>query len=553
LASTNFSFKFNDNFNVQSHISYDKQNNNFEKKVYATTQGTLSHANGRYVNIAEANTQLYADLLATYSKKINDDLEITTNFGTSITHSRIGDKTTLDSGVSPGLGKANWFTIANFNGVNGISQSITSKRELQSVYGSMHLGYQEMLYADITARQDWSSTLPTAYFYPSFGATGIISKMINLPESINFAKVRASYSIVGNDIAPFLLHPMNSITAGNVSGPQAGPRPGETLKPEQQKEFEIGTDWKFFENRLGFEFTYYNSHTENQLIFISAPDTNPFGYKFYAINAASIANKGIELSLYAQPVRSDDYNWHSTLNFASNNNEVSGIPDDLNGRVLLTKLTANTYKYVLENGKPFGVIESMKLVRDANGNILLDGDDNLQKGDFEDVGNANPDFTLGWANSFDYKNFFLNIHIDGRFGGEVMSVTEAMLDGWGVSKRTGDARNAGGVNIDGLSNFDAETYYTTIGDRAGALGEYIYDATNVSLRELSLGYNYNFKEGLFIKNGSFSIIGRNLAFLYKKAPYDPNISLSTGEGLQGIDVFGLPSTKSIGFNLNLTF
>ena len=414
-----------------------------------------------------------------------------------------------------------------------------------------------MLYADITARNDWSSTLVNtgklSFFYPSFGVTGILSKMLELPESINFAKVRMSYSIVGNDINSFITSPRNSITAGNVSGAAIGPRPGESLKPESQKAFEIGTDWKFFDNKLGLGFTYYNSATENQLILINAPDTNPYGYKFYAINAASISNKGVELNLYATPYNTDDFNWNTNLNYALNKNNVSGIPDDLNGKVYLTKPTANTYRFYLENGYPFGLIESIKLKRDANGNIELDGDGKLQTDDYTNVGDANPDFMLGWSNAFDYKNFSLNLHIDGRFGGEVLSVTEAMLDGWGVSARTGAARDAGGVNIDGLSNFDTEEYYTTIGDRAGALGEYVYDATNISLKELSLGYHFDVSNSTILKGASLSLIGRNLLFLYKKAPYDPNISLSTGNGLQGIDVFGLPATRSLGFNVNLTF
>ena len=186
------------------------------------------------------------------------------------------------------------------------------------------------------------------------------------------------------------------------------------------------------------------------------------------------------------------------------------------------------------------------------GRIVLDADGNLQKGDFEEVGIANPDFTLGWSNSINFGDFSVNFLVDGRFGGEVMSVTEAMNDMFGVSKASGDARDAGGVSIDAVdasgnavSTYDAEAYYSLIGNRAGALGEYIYDATNISLRELSVAYRY--------KNAVISLIGRNLFFIMKDAPFDPNISMSTGEGMQGVDSYGLPSTRSIGLSVNLTF
>lgn len=563
LATTTFNYKLNEWISLQSRLSYDKMFNTFDKKMYATTQTTLAHPNGRYVNIKNDNTQMYADLIATVNKQLNDDLELTAIVGTSVTNSRIGDNTTLDSGVSTGLSKTNWFTLANFSSTNDIRQSLGAKKEVQSIFGSAQFGYKGILYADITARNDWSSTLVNtstdSFFYPSFGLTGIISEMIELNEKINFGKVRVSYAEVGNDLPSFITNPRNSVQAGQVSGPSVGPRPGESLKPEIQKSFEFGTDWKFFDNHLGFEFTYYNSKTENQYIVIAAPSTNPFGYQNYAINAAEIENKGFELALNGTPIKNEDFTWNSMINFATNTNEVSGLPEDLNGRFILT--SSNGYQYVLENGKPFGVIEGKKLVRDDQGRIQLDANGNLQKGDFEEVGNANPDFTLGWSNSFDYKNFSLNIHVDARFGGDVMSVTEAMMDGFGVSQRTADARNNGGVvaingvdtNGNAVTSFDAKTYYTTIGNRAGALGEYMYDATNISLRELSLAYKFNVPENSFIKAANVSIVGRNLFFIYKDAPFDPNVSLSTGEGLQGVDIFGLPSTRAIGFNVNLTF
>jgi TonB-linked SusC/RagA family outer membrane protein len=565
VVSTALTYEVNDWLSLRSRLSYDKLFNNYDKKIYATTQLTLSHANGRYINVESESTQMYADFIATITKDLSEDFELTANIGTSVTNQRLGDRTTLDSGVSAGLGLANWFTISNFNSTVGISQTIDSKREVQSLFGNVNIGYKNMLYMDITGRNDWSSTLVgtnnLSFFYPSVGLTGIISQMTEMPDWISFGKVRLSYAQVGNDIPSFVTSPRNTVGSGSVSGPDVGPRPGESLKPEQQNSFEIGTDWRFFDGRLGLELTYYNTDTENQYVEVPAPDTNPFGYSNYAFNAGSIENKGIEIAITAKPIVEGELKWNTAFNLASNKNTVKDLPDELGGRVILTGAGVNHYRYALEEGKPFGLIEGKKLVRDDQGRIQLDADGNLQVGGFEEVGNANPDFTLGWSNSFEYKNFTLNFHIDGRFGGEVMSITESMNDEFGVSQRTASARNAGGVAINAVNAdgtpftglFDAQTYYATIGGRAGATGEYIYDATNISLRELALSYRFDLKDSKFLKAANVSLVGRNLFFIHKDAPFDPNISLSTGEGLQGVDVYGQPSTRSLGLNINLTF
>jgi hypothetical protein len=178
--------------------------------------------------------------------------------------------------------------------------------------------------------------------------------------------------------------------------------------------------------------------------------------------------------------------------------------------------------------------------------------------DFETIAHAQPDYTLGWNNNFEYKNFNISFLIDAKIGGDVVSVTEAVNDLYGVSQATANARNTNGgmVNVvdeSGVAKqMTAQDYYSGIGGRAGVLGEYVYDATNVSFREFSVGYNMVFKEST-VKNIRLSLIANNLFFIYKKAPFDPNIASSTGNGLQGVDIYGQPSTRSIGLNLNVNF
>ncbi|MRX40427.1 SusC/RagA family TonB-linked outer membrane protein [Flavobacterium sp. LC2016-23] len=562
-GALSLSYKANNWLTIASRYSYNRITSLYDKKIYASTQGTLSNINGRYINENSLSTQRYADLIATINTKIVDDLSFNANVGTSITNTLTNQKTILDSGISSGLVYANWFTLANFVNNSGNYQTIDSRREVQSVFATTTFGYKDMLFLDVAGRNDWSSTVADSYFYPSVGVTALISEMTTLPEWINFGKVRGTFAKVGNDIYPFITDPTYLYTPSNGSNtqPNAGPKTGTTLKPELKSEFEFGTEWRMFNNRLGFEISYYNSETKNQYLQILAPVGNKEGVKFYGFNAGSIENKGIEVVLNGGIIRGDKFSWDTSVNFSQNKNKVKEIPNELGGRVNLTEAGVNSYRYALIEGKPYGVIEGINFKRDAQGRILLNDDNTVQKTDFEEVGNANPDFMLGWSNSFKLGSFFANVLIDGRFGGDVMSLTEAQNDSFGVSKATGDARNAGGVAINAVrasngtpvSTMDAQLYYTQVGGRAGVSGEYIYDATNVSLREVSIGYNFNPKTLPFIQTASISLIARNLFFIYKDAPFDPNIALSTGQGLQGVDIYGLPSTRSIGLNLNVTF
>lgn len=566
LASVSIKYQISDNFSLQSRGSFDKSFFTFDKRMYAGSDLTFVPDTGRYILEKTENTQQYVDLIGNYNKQISEDFNISLTLGTSLTKYSIGDRITLDSGTNGGLRFPNEFTIANFVQTNNISQSV-SNREVQSVFGTANLGYKDMLYMDITGRTDWSSTLvntaSSSFFYPSVGLTGILTKMFEMPESISFAKIRTSYAEVGKDIPPYATIPLRTIgETGSADQATFAPREGETLKPEKQKSFEIGTEWRFFGNRLGIDFTYYSSTTENQIFFIAA-EPNIEGYTQNIVNAGEITNKGIELIINAKPILNDNFKWNTSLNFATNKNEVVSVHPSLdNGEAILTAPGVNGYGYSLIEGEDFGSIRGRSIVRNANGLPVVtdDGSGNLtiEATDFETIGHAQPDFTLGWSNTFTYKDFTLNFLIDGKFGGDVVSVTEAINDFYGVSQASADARNRNGgminvVDTDGNAlQMTAQDYYTKTGGRAGLLGEYVYDATNISLRELSIGYNIPTKSKFF-ESVNLSLIANNLFFIYKDAPFDPNIASSTGIGLQGVDIYGQPSTRSIGLNINVNF
>ena len=313
---------------------------------------------------------------------------------------------------------------------------------------------------------------------------------------------------------------------------------------------------------MGIDFTYYDTKTTDQIFYIQA-EPNVNGYVQNIVNAGEISNKGIEIVINGKPVENDNFSWDTSLNFARNKNKVVSVHPDLqNGEAVITAPGVNGYGYSLVEGEDFGSIRARSIVRNEQGlpKVTDDGSGNLtlETTDFETVAHAQPDYTLGWNNSFKYKNLDFRFLIDAKIGGDVVSVTEAVNDFYGVSQASANTRNTNGgmvdvVDMDGnAKQMTAQDYYLKTGGRAGLLGEYVYDATNVSLREFAVGYNWAFDNSV-VKTARLSLIANNLMFFYKNAPFDPNIAASTGMGLQGVDVYGQPTMRSVGLNLNVKF
>lgn len=572
-SSINISYQINEELTLKTRGNYDKSFFTFDQRLYAGSDQVAVPDTGRYIYEETENTQQYIDFTATYDKEIFNDVNFSLTTGSILSKLSLGDQTLMDSGNAEGLRFPNEFTVANFETSQGIAQSVRNK-ETQSVFFAGNVGIDDTFYFDVTGRNDWSSTLvntnSTSFFYPSFGVTTILDKLFELPESVNYAKIRGSYAEVGKDIPAFATSPLRTIGTINNPGGNLGsanqapfaPREGETLEPELQKSFEVGTEWRFFGSRLGVDLTYYNSDTENQIFFIDA-EANVEGFEQNIVNAGKIKNEGVEIVLSGRPIRNADFSWSTIVNYASNTNTVESVHPSLeNGEAILTGPGVNGYGYSLVEGEDFGSIRAQSLVRNDDGlpvaDVSEDGTITLQSTEFQTVAHAQPDFTFGWNNNFTFKNFTFDFLIDGKVGGNVLSVTEAINDFYGVSQASADARNRNNGFIDVVDNdgnplqMTARNYFTQIGGRAGLLGEYVYDATNVSLREVSVGYDFN-KTGQFFDDIKLSLIATNLFFIYKDAPFDPNITSSTGIGLQGVDIYGLPTKRSAGLNLNLKF
>jgi TonB-linked SusC/RagA family outer membrane protein len=581
LASVTLKYQMNNWLSVQARGSFDKSFDKYELKSYAGTQSVLAASNGRYTLENATNTQLYGDLIATATPKIGENFSLTANLGTSILDLEGNNRTFFDTdpNSNPGLGIANKFVVSNITPNALFSTASVDNKQVQSLFASGSLGFHDNLFLDVTVRNDWSSTLaftPDAnngFIYYSAGLTAVISDMVKLPEFISFGKARVSYARVGNDITPYATNPPYKYVQTSNGEVKTilntkAPYPGTYLRPEDNRSIEIGTEWRFAHDRIGFDLTFYKNNNYRQYMEVPAPLGS--GYSVYYLNLGNIENKGIEAVVTLVPVKTKSFSWTSSFNLASNKNKVvslsdAGIPGSgVDNPFTLTGFGVNMYaSYIREGGSWGDIYANKQLVKDANGSIKLDADgkpitENIQ-GLGKLVGNPNPDFSLGWNNSIEYKRIYANVLIDGRFGGEVMSVTQAVNDKYGVSETTAAARDAGGVSVDAVNaggskvtTVDAQKYYQAVGGRDGVGELYIYDATNIRLRELAVGYSFpSFSKA--IKDIRLGFVGRNLFLFNKKAPFDPETSAATSNALQGVDVFGMPSARSYGLNLKFVF
>lgn len=563
LMNASLKYDVNKWLNITARGSMDRINDVFEQKVYAGTIQTLSPANGVYVYSNTTTNQQYGDLLANFNIPVGDKIRITGVLGGSIRD--IVTKGEKFNSGQEGLNIPNVFVIQNFKTFNPLNSGTLQENhsQVQSVFGSANISYKDWAYLDLTARNDWASNLaftPSgSYFYPSVGLNVILSQVAKLPDFISFAKVRGSFAQVGNSPLAYQSNPaIYNFSAGGGFSPNTT-APFTDLKPEKTNSLEFGTEWHFFDNRLSADVTYYKTNTKNQTLQIRAPQGS--FYDNFFINAGNIQNQGVEAIVRYDVLRDSKLKWNTGLNFSTNKNKIIELSPNA-PEFTLSGASGSNYVSKFKVGGSFGDIYGTVLQRDAQGRIMIDANGNpiKQGGDFVFLGNSNTKWQLGWNNNLQYKDFTLSFLIDGKFGGQVMSITQSMLDQYGVSKVTGEARDAGGVAVNGVdpngnavSLVDAQKWYSTIGGREAASGEYIYSATTVRLREVALGYTIPVKGTSFVKALKLSLTGRNLVYFSKKAPFDPELTMSTANGLSGVDIFMPPATRNYGVSLNATF
>jgi TonB-linked SusC/RagA family outer membrane protein len=553
--------------NIQGRMRYERGEEQYTHNLYASSVGNY-YPMGRMKNNRYFSDQLYGDVLVNYNHTWGD-WALTATAGSSFTKTKTAHVDLVGEGnkfKSPGDGTniyyPNIFTPNNYYenmSKLGKGDAMETEKRLNAVFATAQVGFKEAVFLDLSARNDWSSALAftesCSFFYPSVGASVLLNKLVPMGEQVNLFKFRGSYSIVGNDVPIYMSNQRYTLEkSGSISAPDKAPF--RTLKPEKTHSLEFGFDGTFFNNRLDFSFTYYKTNTKNQFFSVSAPYES--GLRNRYVNAGNVQNQGFEASIGWHQQFNPDFSWSTNFNISYNENKIKELVKGLeNG---LTLIAWQGAKVVLKEGGSYGDLyvrqikrdEAGKPVKNADGKPVLMGD-NIDEMKY--AGNMNAKVNFGWINTFHYKDFTLSFLIDGKFGGRVLSATEATLDGWGVSERTGNARNAGKVVVDGVE-FDPQLWYTETGssnfNNSYANEFYVYKGTNVRMREMSLGYTFRnlFGNG---KNLTAALIARNLFFFYKDAPCDPDVSMGTGNGVQGVDIFNLPSSRSLGLNLKLNF
>jgi len=553
-------------FNIQVRGSLDRTNDSYTQDLYSGTIATFnSNGNGNYSYSNQLTEQKYADAIANFTPSKFGKFKFDGLVGAAINDTQVNGL-----GANGDLSLTDLFDPYNIVSGHVAPMGFGYHTQIQSIFEAANLSYNDWLYLALTNRTDWNSTLAFTnkdyYTYPSVGLSAILSQALSLPQAISYAKVRGSYADVGNGVSPYVSNTQNTETAGGSLLFNFA-EPFHTLKPETTHSYEFGTDWKFINNRINFSFTYYNTRTYNQLFTVTPPSSTLISSAY--VNAGEIQNKGFEVTLGADIVRSKAFTWNTSFNASANNNKIIEVdPADGLNQAVLTNTAGGSFGYesIITKGGSFGDIYGNTIVRNSSGQIVLSGAGTStspylpqRSSTLNYIGNPNPKFLLGWDNNFNFGNITLEFLVDGKFGGQVLSLTQAMMDSYGVSQASGNARAAGGVTINGVNaagtavtSVNPQTWYQAIGGRNAIADQYVYSATVVRLRQAALGYNWPIQNSA-IKNVKLSLIGRNLIYFYKKAPFDPEIASSTGNGLSGVDLFNQPATRNIGLDLNVAF
>lgn len=569
-------YKITDWLSISGRANLDRT---FDRGESQYSQGTVlwQASGGNYAKNSITVTEKWFDAILDGNNTITKDLKINYRVGGIFQDSKF-DGNYQSAG---GLNITNKFSL-NFAKAPSVSASFTEV-QTQSVFGQLNLSFKDAIYLDASLRNDWDSRLPYphTFRYPSIGVSGILSDLISLPKGISFLKGSVNYAEVGNGGRFGLLNAVYNYGQGAGNGflTRSSTLPIPGLKPEIVKNLEFGLEARFANNRIGFTATYYKSNSTNQLLQVSLPVAT--GYAQQYINAGNIQNKGFELVVNGTPVKNRDFSWDVTLNLALNRSKVVAL-SDLVKIFYLGGGYGRSATPVVEEGKAYGDLLAFKWATDSRGSYIVTptsdtdatkGGKPVLTGAQEYIGNFNPRATIGFSNTFNYKGFSVRLLMDGRIGGTIVSGTEMNLAFSGIPEVTQQYReggwNLGGVDAEGKpvsKTISAQDFWQIAsGKRYGAGQFFAYDATSFRVREASLGYAIPVSSAGFVKAVKLSVVGRNLLWLYRgnsildipgiekrKMWFDPDMSLGNGN-YQGVEYGTLPSTRSLGLNLQVTF
>lgn len=540
---------------VTGRLRFDRTNTKFEDQRYASTINLFAHSPYGFYKYENVSDQaLYGDLMANINKTLGD-FSIGANIGGSFQRTQYEDE-----GYQGGLkAPSNLFTpnAIDYAAATNDNRPIYgfNKHYINSLFANAELGWKSMLFLTLTGRNDWDSALAgtkhESFFYPSVGMSAIISQMVQLPEFISYMKVRGSWASVGSAISPNIAsrwrYVYNSASQSYSTVTYKFP---ETFYPERTNSWEAGLTARFFDNALTLDVTFYQSNTRKQTFL--RPITVGEGYSKEYVQTGNVRNRGLELSLGYNKTWGD-FTWNSSLTYSMNRNKIIDLLEDPNE--VISQAGLNGANVILKKGGTMGdVYTYTDFARDNEGNIALDASGNVMRQTLSNpkyCGSVLPKGNIGFSNDFTWKGLNLGFLVTARLGGIVLSQTQALLDYYGVSQATADAREAGGIAVN-TGMVSAESYYSVVGGDNPIWSEYIYSGTNVRLQEAHISYNLP-RKWLGGMDLTVGLTANNLFMIYCKAPFDPETTGSTGTFYQGFDYFMQPSLRTLGFNIKLKF
>lgn len=566
MASFTAKYQILETLSARGRVSLDKTHDENTVLELATIRVAKNQTLGAtYWGSRASHREIYSDYLLTYVDKFKEKITFNATVGTSFKrikdHSIYMTKTNDNTYVSPNIPYPIPGAIgSNKDGYRGsllTGQDLTPTTNWETaIFATAQVGFWDKGYLDVSFRNDWAKAFQQfadagkykSFPYYSVGGNLLLKELLpfNMPK-VDAMKLRASYSVVGNSIpaefyAAQFVNPLTGMVAAR--NPTF-----DNPKPETTRAFEVGLDATLFSNKLNFDVTVYQSTMENQFMRITTASG-----QIKPINSGKTRNRGIELTASYNAISSKDFRWTTGVNLSYNDNKIletytaaDGTTDDC---IMSASGVEIQTKFV--KGGSYGDLYGKGYVYDNDGKIKIqDGKPVLTSEYNRYLGNSNAKFNFGWNNTFSYKDFSLYFLIDGKVGGKVISLTQAEMDFAGLSERSAEARlvNDGMVTLPDGQQITARNYYETVG---GAHLDCIYNGTNVRLREISLGYTFYDLIGPS-NHLTLSLIARNVGFLYKDSPVDPDISATAANAFGGVDSFTLPTTRSFGFNIKLTY
>ncbi len=573
LGNANLNYKATDWLNILGRVSLDSYTELDEERRNVSSVGVPYYSRYNH-SYTETNYDLLANADHTFGK-----FNLKGVLGTNI---RVQNNQSISAVTNGGLIIPSLYSLSNSLNAPSAPVEHSEKREVDGVFGGATITYNKLLTADVTLRRDQSSTLPAGsnvYYYPSIAGGFIFSELLGNLDWLSYGKLRANYAQVGNDAPIYSTNDTYKIFPPFGSNPQTysnTTKNNPSLKPERTSSKEVGLELSFLKGRLGFDGSYYSSLTSNEILPVNVSTAT--GYSFKYLNAGSVRNNGIELSLTAVPVKTADFRWNINVNYTRARNRVMSLFTDGSGTQAQNLVVGQYQGGITINAslhEPFGMIRGTDYTY-LNGQRLIDANGKYIKTSTSnhDIGNSNPDWIGGINNSFTYRNFSLSFLIDIRKGGSVFSTDMYYGLATGLYPETVFTNDLGnpvrntlatgggfirkGVTQDGKANTKRvdDSNFQQLGYSINPDKAFVYDASYVKLREALIGYSLGQKAMHHLgplKEVTIQLIGRNLWIIHKNLPYsDPEEGLSSGN-LQGYQVGAYPTTRTLSANLKIRF